>query len=172
VFAGVAAKIAAQSADASRQLVTVERQRDAVAREAALWRQAQRVTVDTRGQQLHDHSGNLIGWDVSTVITNASVDPIFKTRIKIGTDDERWGPQLTGTLAPGHSIEVIAHVATRSHNLNGYVRFVDVEGHGWVANSQTAVESDESLERWIEEGREFAQRDLHPLQRGTLTRTD
>lgn len=56
--------------------------------------------------------------------------------------------------------------------MNGLVRFVDVEGQAWVVNGQTAVQLDDDLERWIAEGREFAERKLSPYQRGTLDRTD
>lgn len=171
VLAGVAARVAARAADASRELVLVERQRDKAAFEAELWRQARRVTVDTRGQHLLDHKGDLIGWDVSTVVTNSSADPISKARIKIACHDERWGPQLVGTIASGDSVEVVARIFTTSRDLNGYVRFVDVEGRAWVANSQTGVVSDDELDLWLEEGAEFAQRDLDPLQRGTLMHT-
>lgn len=110
IFAGLAARVAAASAAASRDLVALERQRDVASAEASRWRQARRVTGDTRGQQVFDRAGEPVGWDVSTVVTNASTDPIFKTRIKIMGDDEHWGPQLTGTLAPGHTIEVIARI--------------------------------------------------------------
>jgi hypothetical protein len=52
------------------------------------------------------------------------------------------------------------------------VRFVDVEGRGWVVNGQTTVVSDDDLDQWIEDGRTFAQRDLSPHERGTLIRSD
>jgi hypothetical protein len=172
VFAGIAARTAGRSAEASRQLVVLERQRDDAAHEVSLWRQAQRVTVDTRGRQLLDNLGGIVGWDVSTFVTNASSDPIFKTRIKIVTGDRWWGPQLTGTLGPGQSIEVIARIYSSSDRLNGLVRFVDVEGREWVANSQTAVEPDPDVQRWIDEGREFAERTLGGHEKGTLHRTD
>ena len=171
-YAGRAARVAATSADASRELVKLERERDIAAIEAAHWRQARRVTVDVRGRQLWDEQGEAIAWDAGCVATNASVDPIFKARIKIVSDDERWGPQLVGTLAPGQSIEVTARIFTRSPNFNGQVRFVDVEGQGWVADGQNPVRPDDDLTRWIDDGREFAERDLTPHEQGTLTRTD
>ncbi|TCM48953.1 hypothetical protein [Kribbella sp. VKM Ac-2568] len=95
-------------------------------------------------------------------------DAISKARIKRVSDDARsWSEP-----SRRHSVEVIARIYTASRDINGYVRFVDVEGCGWVANSQTAVESDDELEQWIEDGFEFAQRDLDPHQRSTLTQTD
>ena len=177
VFAGIAARVAATSAEASRELVKLERERDSAAIEAAHWRQARRITVDVRGRQRSDYSDEPElepnAWDASCVVTNASVDPIFNARIKIVCDDERWGPQLVGTLAPGQRIEVIARIMTRSPNLNGQVRFVDVEGQGWVADGQNPVRPDDDLTRWIDDGREFAERGhLPPVMRGTITRSD
>jgi len=173
VFAGVAAWTAGQSAAASRQLVTVERQRDDAERHAAVWRQARRVTVETRGRERLDQSGNLVATDVSVVVMNASADPIFNTRIKIVSGDgARWGPQLLGNLPPGHSIEVIARIRSESPEFNGFARFADVEGRGWVSNSMSAAEADNDVNRWIEEGREFAARELLPHERGTMDRSD
>jgi hypothetical protein len=130
------------------------------------------VTVDARGRSLVDVNGNITGWDVSTVLTNASSDPIYKTRLRFGCDDESWGPQLFGTLSPGHTIEVIARIWTTSEDLNAHVRFVDVEGRSWVAGAQGEVRPDDALQQWIEDGRRFAVRTLTPLQRGTAVRSD
>ena len=102
-----------------------------------------------------------------------SADPIFNTRIKIVSGDgARWGPQLLGNLPPGHSIEVIARIRSESPEFNGFARFADVEGRGWVSNSMSAAEADNDVNRWIEEGREFAARELLPHERGTMDRSD
>jgi hypothetical protein len=131
-----------------------------------------RVTVDTRGRHLVDEDDAIVGCDLSCLVTNSSVDPVSKVRIKITCGDDRWGPQLIGILAPGQTVEVITRVHTTSEDVNGHVRLVDTEGRAWVANSRTAVLSDDDVDQWIDGGRVFAERDLSPYERGTIVRSD
>ena len=110
------------------------------------------------------------------VITNASTDPIFKMRIKVIVGDSAWGPQLIGGLTPGQRISLTAFVATTADdsNTDGYARFVDSRSVAWVASARKALRQDgeSGLADWISEGRDFASRDLTPIERGQTSWVD
>jgi hypothetical protein len=169
-FAAWAAWAAQQAASASRDLVLTERARDAKAAQEEVFSQARRVVVELMTQPVVNASQSEPGRIAHLVVTNASVDPIFKVRIKVVVGDATWGPQLIGGLTPGQRISLTAFVATTADdsNTDGYARFVDSRGVAWVASARNAFRQDDEpgLKDWISEGRDFASRDLTPIERG------
>jgi hypothetical protein len=172
LFAGWAAWIARRSAEASRDLVKLELERDLRSAEEARWRQARRVTVDLMGQEVFLPPDNTPAHDMYLVVLNGSTDPISKVRLKIVGGDAVWGPQLVGNVAPGNQVTLIARLITSrdTDNADAFVRFVDIEGRPWVANARTSVGPDESgIDTWIAEGRAFGERNLTAAERGTIS---
>jgi hypothetical protein len=172
VFAGWAALSSARAARVSRDLVLLERERDQERLEEAKWRQARRVTVDAGFQTVLDDRDRWLGVDAFARVTNASGAPISKVRVKMACDPEQWGPQLVGTIAPGDHIEIVARLLAplQTGEFNSLVRFVDVDGRGWVLDARgvLAPDVDDNLAAWIEDGRHFAEREMSPEQRGTI----
>lgn len=169
-FAAWAAWAAQQAASASRDLVLNERARDAKAAEEEVFSQARRVIVELMTQPVVNAPQSGEGRIAHLVVTNASADPIFKVRIKVVVGDATWGPQLIGGLTPGQRISLTAFVATTADdsNTDGHARFVDSRGVAWVASARNTFRQDDEsgLTNWIAEGRDFALRDLTPIERG------
>jgi hypothetical protein len=169
-FAAWAAWAAQRAASASRDLVLTEQARDAKAAQEELFTQARRVMVELVTQPIANTPQSGPGRIAHLVITNASIDPIFKVRIKVIIGDAIWGPQLIGGLIPGQRISLTAFVATAADdsNTDGYARFVDSRGVAWIASARQKLRQDDEagLTDWISEGRDFASRDLSPIERG------
>ncbi len=144
IFAGWAALTARASTKATRNLVELEAARDQAAREDAEWRQARRITVDLVGRKVDLPEGRGAS-DFQAVVLNGSADPIRKCRLKVVDGNERWGPQLIGTIPAGGCVRVM----TRIYNGPGddpdaHVRFADVAGRYWVASARLPLHQDDA----------------------------
>jgi hypothetical protein len=92
-------------------------------------------------------------------------------RIKVVAGEGAWGPQLVGNVAPGDAVELTTRIRAESptDNVDASIRFVDAHGLAWVASARGELEPElSSVTTWIDAGRVFAQRDLPPIERGTL----
>jgi hypothetical protein len=170
IFAGVAAFVARRSTRAAEQLIKLESGRDERAAEDALWHQARRISVDVMSKAVTLANARR-AYDIGLVVRNASVDPVFKCRLKIIAGDALWGPQLVGTLAPGDRIIVMARLVTDANdtNTNGFVRFMDANSRAWVAEARGPLVSDQqSANAWVADAQLFAQRTLTPEERGSV----
>lgn len=170
-FAGWAAFAAAKSAKETRDLVAVELGRDARQAEEALWHYVRRLSVELRVGPV-DASG-VSAVDVILDVVDEGSAPMFNTRFKVELGGATWGPGLVGTLRPGIPVRLTARIynpGTDQSVWNAYVRTLDVNGNYWVidAKGERKLDPDET-QRWIDDGRAFAQRQLSVEERGTLT---
>ncbi len=176
ILAGVAALIAAWQGKATREMVVIERIRDADRREEERTAQARRVMLDEMQRYFPDEHDHIVGADVFLVVRNGSADPIHKVRLRPSFGVRRHGPQLVGSIAPGAKVTALVHIIGTDDVewAASRIRFVDVRNQAWTLTSKGELKEDnqDGLEAWIEEGREFARADHDSLQIGILTGTE
>jgi hypothetical protein len=176
VLAGVAALIAAWQGKATREMVVIERTRDADRREEERTAQSRRVMLDEMQRYFSDEHGQIIGADVFLVVRNGSADPIHKVRLRPSFGGRRHGPQLVGSIAPGAKVTALVHIRGTGDVewAPSRIRFVDVRNQAWILTSKGELKEDtpDGLEAWIEEGRDFAREDHDSPQIGILTGTE
>jgi hypothetical protein len=171
--AGWAAWSASRSSSEARDLIQLERNRDARASEDAFWRQVRRLSVELGGSPVVAADGRH-AVDFLLAVVNASPDPFFGCRMKVTMGGSTWGPQLVGTLQPGAPAELRARIYSATEDQtdwNAYVRAADANGQYWVvdARGNRAPDPAEEMQTWIDDGRAFAQRVLSAEEWGRLT---
>jgi hypothetical protein len=170
-FAGWAALTARISVNRAKELIDLEHGRDQRSADEALWRHARRLTVTLTVQQLSDEPGVIYA---QLVVLNSSPDPFLRSRIKLTAGGlTTWGPQLVGPILPNVPIELRVRMETDAAltNPSALVRVIDVNGNPWISDAQGGLraDTDEAVDEWIREGREWVVPPRPALETGTLT---
>jgi len=134
-FVGQSASRSARlSAEASYDLMELEKSRDAREIEEKALTAARSIVVSI-AQRPFNVGSNMAGIDFCLTLRNAGLVPVFETLLQVRSADAIWGPQPIGSVAPGDSIEAYAHLPCSNTNdtLDASVLFRDRYGRQWLA---------------------------------------
>lgn len=166
------------AARSAAEAVQFEQRRAREEAEAELLRQPRQVLVDLTSGDVLNSEGQ-VALDCWCRVTNGSTQPIKRVRIRFGTDDAQWGPQLLGNLAPGATRTILARIYLRDAPIGSFsasARFVDARDESWIVTSggQLAPDSADGLNRWIEDGKKTSNRAvaLTDAERGIVLEVD
>jgi len=166
-----ASRSANLSAQASLDLMTLEKTRDARMLEEKAQVAARSIVLSMAHRSV-DKQGQHLGRDFCLTIRNAGLVAVFDTMLQVTVGGNTWGPQKVGAVAPGAAVEAYAFVPCSDPNARprAISLFVDGAGRSWVAapgGDLTEVGIHTRLD-WAVRAEEFAQASMPRDRRGVL----